>query len=367
MPVTLSISDFERLGRAVELLVSPLAHAAVDDWRRLANRELKDLLGADSAGFMIPTATGPSFLSEEHDPAELARYPDVAPPDLSDGRPIWPRLLELGATSLAEAYGPDLKSYLRSPYYNEYAAPSRAHDTLAMAVAFEGDGIANTATLQVWHATEKGRKFGERELGILKVLLPAFRAGVTTQQRFAGQQTRLFAMMDTLGHAVRVCDAAGRRLHRSRALCELLAADPERDLIIAAIDSAVAQARAALGGTPLLTPPPTGAFSSEVRTGIAGYRVTVSLHRNVAPDEPLLLAVVDRTTPLPMSTEELCACFGLTKAEARVAALIGRGLSNAEIATQLYISPHTARRHTERILLKLQVRSRAEVPGKILR
>lgn len=367
MSVSLSTSDFERLGRVVELLVSPLAHASVDDWRRVANRELKDLLGADSAGFMIPTADGPSFFSDEHDPADLARYPELTPPALGDGRPLWPRFLELGATSLAEAYGPDLKRYLHSDYYNEFAAPGRACDTIAMAVAFGGAGIANTATLQLWHSTEQGRKFGERELGMLKVLLPAFRAGVMTQQRFAGQQGRLFAMMDTLGHAVRVCDGAGRRLHRSRALTELLAEDPERESIVAAVDRAVANARATLDGKRMTTDRAAGGFVSEIRTSTAGYRITVSLHHDVTPQETLLLAVVCRTTPVPMSSEELRARYGLTRAESRAATLIGRGLSNLEIATQLCISPHTARRHTERILFKLGVRSRAEVPGRVLR
>jgi len=56
----------------------------------------------------------------------------------------------------------------------------------------------------------------------------------------------------------------------------------------------------------------------------------------------------------------------LTKREREVAGLLARGESNARIAELLRISPHTARRHTESVMLKLGVNARAQV-GAILR
>lgn len=53
--------------------------------------------------------------------------------------------------------------------------------------------------------------------------------------------------------------------------------------------------------------------------------------------------------------------FGLTCREADVARLLARGERNARIAALLDISPHTARRHTEAVMLKLGVHSRAAV------
>jgi DNA-binding NarL/FixJ family response regulator len=51
----------------------------------------------------------------------------------------------------------------------------------------------------------------------------------------------------------------------------------------------------------------------------------------------------------------------LTAREREVMALVGRGLSNDEIAGRLYISPATARTHVSRVMLKLAARDRAQL------
>lgn len=55
------------------------------------------------------------------------------------------------------------------------------------------------------------------------------------------------------------------------------------------------------------------------------------------------------------------ARIDLTRRESDVAHLLARGERNAQIAAILRISPHTARRHTETVMLKLGVHSRAAV------
>lgn len=107
---------------------------------------------------------------------------------------------------------------------------------------------------------------------------------------------------------------------------------------------------------------------ASIRAGAAGY-----LLKDIAPDElrrairiaaagdallsPQVTARVMRAAaggaadPAPVS--------GLTPREREFLALVGRGLTNAEIAQRLFLSPATARTYVSRLLAKLQARDRA--------
>jgi DNA-binding response OmpR family regulator len=67
-----------------------------------------------------------------------------------------------------------------------------------------------------------------------------------------------------------------------------------------------------------------------------------------------------------LSDEALRERYGLTDRQIEIARLLGQGLANAEIAEQLGISVFTARNHTEQVLGKLGVSTRARV-GALLR
>ncbi|CAL9552269.1 Oxygen regulatory protein NreC [Nocardiopsis dassonvillei] len=63
-----------------------------------------------------------------------------------------------------------------------------------------------------------------------------------------------------------------------------------------------------------------------------------------------------RTAPAPSPRLN-----GLTDREREVVALVGRGLSNEEIAKELVLSPATAKTHVSRAMVKLGVRDRAQL------
>jgi DNA-binding NarL/FixJ family response regulator len=54
-------------------------------------------------------------------------------------------------------------------------------------------------------------------------------------------------------------------------------------------------------------------------------------------------------------------CDGITEREREVLTLVGRGRSNGEIATELHISPATAKAHVARLLTKLDARDRIQL------
>lgn len=64
------------------------------------------------------------------------------------------------------------------------------------------------------------------------------------------------------------------------------------------------------------------------------------------------------TTPAPPDQSRL---VGLTPREREILGLVGRGLSNHEIAAELVLSPLTAKTHVSRLFLKLGARDRAQL------
>jgi DNA-binding NarL/FixJ family response regulator len=110
-----------------------------------------------------------------------------------------------------------------------------------------------------------------------------------------------------------------------------------------------------------------------LRAGASGF-----LLKDVTPEALLdAVRVVARGDALlaPQVTRRLIEQFGrgevrpkddhalaeLTQREREVLGLVGRGLSNTEIAERLYMSPSTAKTHVVRIMSKLHARDRAQL------
>ncbi len=72
-----------------------------------------------------------------------------------------------------------------------------------------------------------------------------------------------------------------------------------------------------------------------------------------------LIAEFARQPATPVADPD--ALSELTDREREVLALVGRGLSNSEIGTSLFISPATAKTHVSRVMLKLGARDRAQL------
>ena len=82
-----------------------------------------------------------------------------------------------------------------------------------------------------------------------------------------------------------------------------------------------------------------------------------------APDG--LVRLNGRAPPPAPAAVNLHIEYGMTPREIEVAMLLAEGCSNRTIAHRLGISPHTARHHTQRVLVKLGVHSRAEAGARL--
>lgn len=110
-----------------------------------------------------------------------------------------------------------------------------------------------------------------------------------------------------------------------------------------------------------------------IRSGAAGYLLKdvspAELRRSirvVAAGEPLLApsamrAVMRSIAAGSRATVDDSILRGLTEREREVLTLVGRGLTNDEIARELFVSPATARTYVSRLLTKLDARDRARL------
>jgi DNA-binding NarL/FixJ family response regulator len=361
--ITLSSRDLGLVNRAVKVLASPFDAPCRDSWRAAANRCLRELSGADSAGFLLPVREGPFVFSEEHDPASLARYPELQPPPLEDGRTVFENAVRRGVSTLAEVYDgrPDL--YLASEYYNEYAGPNGAHDSINMFVGVQADGPIPVAAVQLWLGDPR-RRFDARQAALVRLALPALQVGVTHFLQWAQHRADLLDSLDELGHAVLVADPAGRTVHRTPALERMLAEDGDAETLEGALRE-FAHGVCEFGRAAAVTPRPR--LQREVTTARARYRLAATLYREVSGSGSLTLVSLERTTAVLRSDAELRAVYGLTRAECRLVPMLVAGLSSTEIARRLTLSVHTVRRHTESILAKTRTNSRAALVSRVLR
>ena len=364
MTLRLSRRQMEQVREAIRLLASPMEHASVDGWRSAVNRRLKVLVQADTAGFVLPVKDGPLLYTEDHDPAETAKFGELLPPDDKNGVPIWLKAMRSGAMTMETVYDGDLSIWTRSAYYNEFAKPNGAGQTLGAIMSLGAAHPTGAAALQLWRNPKNLKRYSDNDIALMNLILPALKVGVESYLRFGADAAEFMRACDLMGTAAIMYDTTGRVMHQTPACTQLMLSDPELATLSAEMQRmASCLARLCHGDREASE---LGATSTRVEksTSTAAYLIRASAMRASWMHGPWLMVSIERLTPMPVTATDLQRSFGLTPSEARVAELLVQGRKAKQIAEALRLSWSTVRRHTERIYVKAGVRSQPELVAK---
>jgi DNA-binding CsgD family transcriptional regulator len=163
------------------------------------------------------------------------------------------------------------------------------------------------------------------------------------------QRTLFAAAIDTLGAGAALFDAYGRVMIANRPMAMLLESPSHR----MEIERFVGKLRVAAESR---------IITGELRHGARLYQ----LRGRRVNGSTFCITLHEASLPGVLSEEELRSRFHLTRQESRVALRLAEGMSNEDVACAFGVSPHTARRHTERVLFKMRLTSRAEVAWSLL-
>lgn len=359
MSLSLCLPDLDRHAAAARALLSSLESSDPASWRRSVAGALRSLFRARAA--MVITLEGETVSCQcDVDPAVVQAFHDL-PTEIEAGAihlkdgPM-KALFERFRRDSTETWSMERmdiaarRLLARSAFFNEVLVPNRLRDVVGMRAALpRGEAVAWVA-----YASPEENPFGSDAECLLRTLLPAFKAGLALLATAEYARGVLIATIDVLPDALFLTDGRGRVVHRSRALEELLAADPEGARLLEEVGASalrLALARKSLHGVGLLCP------TNQVATASARYR----LHSGHVSDDlggAQIVVRLERLTPVLPTLRALRERWGLTPREAQVTLCLAAGRSNKQIASELEMSRHTVRHHAEHIFAKLGLHSR---------
>jgi DNA-binding CsgD family transcriptional regulator len=169
----------------------------------------------------------------------------------------------------------------------------------------------------------------------------------------------LGALLDNLEHGILLLRSDSFPCYSNPTAQRLLIADSERGVLARELRSVSRTAFDSGEHRPM---------EVEIATQAGWYRVraTLLLQRIKEISSRTVMVTIERAEANLPSREFLMRRFAMTGREADVALRLARGARNAAIASELHISPHTARHHTESVLAKLGVHARGEVARAIV-
>lgn len=378
MALSLTARDLVQIETVSRTLLASTAAPSVDAWRLDAAGAARALFGADFAVFGFTDGETP-YVFDGLDPAvwdQFVSYVAIQHGEYETTDPVmnhWIRaqraagrgvFSEETMEGVLQTRGLSLR---QSEILQGVARPLRLFGMRGITAPHRGGEVG----LQV--GSERAGLAGraaEDDLALLGLIRPALLAGLDG----LGQVHAHRAALDAISDPVAVFDADGRAVHRNAALVALLGADPEAARVEDALRGIARDVRAL--AFPLRADAPgalaaSGALGGLSARGVATGRTAYRLRPVIlpagayAPGPVLLVSVAAEVAPVPPTPAAIRDRLGLTLREAEVALLLAEGLTNAQTAARLFIAPATARRHTEAVLGKLGLPTRAAVAGRL--
>ena len=362
MSLHLSASDLGRIEAASRVMLSPLSSPTVDAWRSSVNAAVGGLFRGHKTIFMLPgygdlyhSDDGPDVVDVMRSYVELAASGDYIVHD-----PVVNLWNDLRRRQKMNVFSWSINAEMIGQFGHKMSASEFTSLTVSESGSSDFVGLYSTVPqgeVLLWILLERPdvHPFGEHATMLLRALLPSLNAGLDALSRFnAHRQT-----LDAVSEPLIVFGRTGIERHRNSAFTRILEDEPERDRIMMEIRRLVTSIQ------PFDIPAPNGsrlaaAPQSTIRTAGAGYNLRASVvgSSTFDADAAILVSLVRHAPPTLPPAGVLRERFGLTDRESEVALLLAEGLSNTDIADRLFLSPHTARRHTANIFDKIGVSSR---------
>lgn len=376
MSLYLNATARSHLIAAQQALLAPLAYEDAEAWMLAVNGHLLRLLGADHTIAFILDERGIDFISDDtetellnplrdrflgYDEAGYATFEPV------DGEPAGSLFVErMHRVRRSHGGGAGLDVLIDCAHSMKRAEIFQSTHIPAGMCFMAGLGTSlpvGEVTTCVAFERSDAKGYSEEGLRKLQLLVPAYEAGVRAWRRMAGYQN----MLDLLQEALAVFGPEGRTLFQSQALVRLLSDNPKAGEVILGMKEVAHRLHRWRPRRSRKAEAKAKPTVREVTTKGGSYRIWGSPLQPQLFGTEAVLVTVERQDPALPPSEQLQARFGLTPREAEVALLLAEGLDNRAVAERLYISPHTARRHTEKVLHKLGIASRTAVAITLLR
>ena len=240
-----------------------------------------------------------------------------------------------------------------APLYQEAFDPLGVRYMMGPSLPFPGGEVTTCIAFE----RPDQENYSERGRKLLALVVPAYVAGSKTHLRMKEGENP-FTLLECVSLPLIIFDLRGSEKYRNKALQRLLESEPWAERLMNCA-KAVAEG---FTKQPAALPTPYKLLV----TPVARYELIATPFDRHVDGQGVLVQLSRLRLELP-HVERVRSFYRLSPRQAEVALLLAEGLTENELATTLDISVNTARRHTERVLKGLGVKTRASVALKLLR